>query len=58
MIAVRESDISAKANFLISRLKWLTDTAFFKPGTNFEVCADETLLYDHSNERYWALLYL
>ena len=58
MIAVWESDISAKANFLISRLKWLTDTAFFKPGTNFQACADETLLCDHSNESYWALLYL
>ena len=30
MIAVWESDISAKDKFLISRLKWLTDTAFFK----------------------------
>ena len=30
MIAVWESDISAKATFLISCLKWLTDTAVFK----------------------------
>ena len=30
MIAVWESDISAKDNFLIIRLKWLSDTACFK----------------------------
>ena len=30
MIAVWESDISAKDKFLIIRLKWLTDNAFFK----------------------------